>query len=96
MNNGGQNRLATSNATLLTDLNNLRNDNIFLSNEVCNFKDVTGINSRKGLDRVILPNFQPNVVIKFIDFFFIYQMISPIFLNVWWVLYKFKVLYGNR
>ncbi len=41
-------------AVMLNDLNNLRNDNIFVSNEVRSFKDVTGINSRKGLDKVIL------------------------------------------
>ena len=41
-------------AVMLNDLNNLRNDNIFVTNEVRSFKDVTGINSRKGLDKVIL------------------------------------------
>jgi hypothetical protein len=61
----GQNRLVTSNATMLNDLNTLRNDNIFVSNEVRNFKDITGINSRKGLDRVILSNGEiVNVVSK--------------------------------
>ena len=59
------NGLATSNPLMLNDLNNLRNDNIFVSNEVRNFKDVTGINSRKGLDRVILSNGEiVNVVSK--------------------------------
>jgi hypothetical protein len=51
-----QSRMTTSNATFLNDLNALRNDDIFVSNEVRNFKEVTGINSRKGLDRVILSN----------------------------------------
>ncbi len=41
-------------AVMLNDLNNLRNDNIFVPNEVRSFKDVTGINSRKGLDNVII------------------------------------------
>ena len=41
-------------AVMLNDINNLRNDNIFVSNEVRSFKDVTGINSRKGLDNVII------------------------------------------
>ena len=41
-------------AVMLNDLNNLRNDDIFVTNEVRSFKDVTGINSRKGLDKVIL------------------------------------------
>ena len=44
----------TGNAVMLKDLNNLRNDDVFVANEVRNFKDVTGINSRKGLDKVIL------------------------------------------
>lgn len=41
-------------AVMLKDLSGLRNDNIFVPNEVRSFKDVTGINSRKGLDKVIL------------------------------------------
>jgi Domain of unknown function (DUF932) len=58
-------RMTTSNATFLNDLNALRNDDIFVSNEVRNFKEVTGINSRKGLDRVILSNDEiVNVVSK--------------------------------
>jgi Domain of unknown function (DUF932) len=60
-----QSRMTTSNATFLNDLNALRNDDIFVSNEVRNFKEVTGINSRKGLDRVILSNDEiVNVVSK--------------------------------
>ena len=47
-------RTTTSAAVMLNDLNNLRNDDIFVLNEVRKFKDVTGINSRKGLDNVIL------------------------------------------
>jgi hypothetical protein len=55
MNNQGQaNRLMTGDAVMIKDINNLRNDDVFVSNEVRNFKEVTGINSRKGLDRVIL------------------------------------------
>ncbi len=49
-----QSRTTTSNTTFLKDLNALRNDDIFVSNEVKNFKEITGINSRKGLDRVII------------------------------------------
>jgi len=41
-------------AVMLNDLNNLRNDNIFVPNEVRDFKEVTGLKSRKGLDKVIL------------------------------------------
>jgi Domain of unknown function (DUF932) len=60
-----QSRMTTSNATFLNDLNALRNDDIFVSNEVRNFKEVAGINSRKGLDRVILSNGEiVNVVSK--------------------------------
>jgi len=47
-------RTTTGAAVMLKDLNNLRNDDIFVLNEVRKFKDVTGINSRKGLDNVIL------------------------------------------
>ncbi len=54
-----------SNTAMLKDLSNLRNDDIFVSNEVRNFKEVTGINSRKGLDRVIISNGEiVNVVSK--------------------------------
>ena len=57
MNNQGQvNRLTTGNAVMIKDINNLRNDDVFVSNEVRNFKEITGINARKGLDRVILSN----------------------------------------
>ena len=41
-------------AVMLNNLNGLRNDDIFVSNEVRNFKEVTGLKSRKGLDKVIL------------------------------------------
>ena len=55
MNNQGQtNRLTTGDAVMLKDINNLRNDDVFVSNEVRNFKEITGINARKGLDRVII------------------------------------------
>ncbi len=66
MNNQGQtNRMLISNSLMIKDVNNLRNDNVFVSNEVRNFKDVTGINARKGLDRVILSNGEiVNVVSK--------------------------------
>ncbi len=47
-------RTTTGGAIMLNDLNNLRNDDIFVTNEVRSFKDVTGISSRKGLDKVIL------------------------------------------
>ena len=54
-----------SNSLMIKDLNNLRNDNVFVPNEVRNFKDVTGINSRKGLDRVVISNGEiVNVVSK--------------------------------
>ena len=66
MNNQGQaNRMLISNSLMIKDVNNLRNDNVFVANEVRNFKDVTGINARKGLDRVILSNGEiVNVVSK--------------------------------
>lgn len=55
MNNQGQtNRMMTGNAVMIKDINNLRNDDVFVANEVRNFKELTGLNSRKGLDRVIL------------------------------------------
>jgi hypothetical protein len=50
---------------MLKDLSQLRNDNIFVSNEVRNFKEITGINARKGLDNVIISNGEiVNVVSK--------------------------------
>jgi len=54
-----------SDTVMIKDLNNLRNDNIFVSSEVRNFKDLTGINARKGLDMVIISNGEiVNVVSK--------------------------------
>ncbi len=47
-------RMMTGDAVMMKEINNLRNDDIFVANEVRNFKEVTGINSRKGLDKVIL------------------------------------------
>jgi hypothetical protein len=41
---------------MIKDLNDLRNDDIFVANEVRDFKEVTGINSRKGLDKAIISN----------------------------------------
>jgi hypothetical protein len=50
---------------MLKDINNLRNDDVFVANEVRNFKEITGINARKGLDRVVLSNGEiVNVVSK--------------------------------
>ena len=44
----------TGDAVMLKDLSNLRNDDVFVPNEVRNFKELTGMNSRKGLDRAIV------------------------------------------
>ncbi len=54
-----------SDSVIIRDFNNLRNDNIFLSNEVKSIKDITGIKSRKGLDKVIISDGEiVNVVSK--------------------------------
>ena len=50
------NNQLTADRLMIKDLNNLRNDDIFVSNEVRDFKEVTGINSRKGLDKAIISN----------------------------------------
>lgn len=54
-----------SDSVIIRDFNNLRNDNIFLPNEVKNIKDITGIKSRRGLDKVIISDGEiVNVVSK--------------------------------
>lgn len=44
----------TGDAAMLNDLSRLRNDHVFVPNEVRNFKELTAISSRKGLDRAIV------------------------------------------
>lgn len=55
----------TTDAVFITDMNKLRNDDIFVPNEVKALIDITGIKSRKGLEQAIISNGEiVNVVSK--------------------------------
>ncbi len=43
-------------ALIANDITGLRNDNVFIPNELRNFADVTGLPCRKGLDKAIISN----------------------------------------
>lgn len=52
-------------STFITDITKLRNDNIFVPNEIKSLKNITGMKSRKGLEQVVISDGEiVNVVSK--------------------------------